>query len=151
MPLPWWIADTRWNPGWSKEERYALAAAWLMFIPAFLVFYAPACLVQNAFGIDRHVGAVIALTLVLIPVFWLDSQVCSWLWPALFRTAAENAARRRRADDRDVIRTGIPLNVPFPQNETARLLGALWDKRGRRWIAPREVDLAPFRDRGWCA
>jgi hypothetical protein len=122
-----------------------------MFVPALLVFYPPACPVLNVFEIDPYEGAVNALTVALIPAFWLDSRVCPWLWPDLFRTAAENTAIRRRADDPDIIHAGTPLNVPFEQNETARQLGALWDKRARRWVVPRDIDLARFRDRGWRA
>lgn len=43
--------------------------------------------------------------------------------------------------------TGTPLRIPYGNKEVAQKLGARYDSSG--WYAPSEVDLEPFRERGW--
>jgi hypothetical protein len=68
--------------------------AWLMVCPSFLSLFWALVLIIAAVISDRQVATIIALTLGLPPSFYLSHRLCNWLWPDLFRKAAENAKQR---------------------------------------------------------
>ncbi|SFQ01041.1 DNA topoisomerase 3 [Tranquillimonas alkanivorans] len=43
-----------------------------------------------------------------------------------------------------------PLKVSYDQRERAKALGARWDAAKKCWVALKGVDLAPFRQEGFC-
>ena len=64
-------------------------------------------------------------------------------------SARRNDGAARDVVERDPSRETSPertwLNVPYTARNTAKKLGARWDRDNKRWYAPEGVDLAPLR------
>lgn len=64
-------------------------------------------------------------------------------------SARRNDGAARDVVERDPSRETSPertwLNVPYTSRNTAKKLGARWDRDNKRWYAPEGVDLAPLR------
>lgn len=46
--------------------------------------------------------------------------------------------------DREIIRRGVILNVPYKEKDEVKRLGAWWDVDLKKWFVPQGKDLAPF-------
>lgn len=79
-----------------------------------------------------------------------------WLAEAEQARNVPEPSPARQADDaeRETAERDVPqetssektwLNVPYTSRNTARKLGARWDRDNKRWYAPEGVDLAPLR------
>jgi hypothetical protein len=80
--------------GLSAAERKMVAIIALLFIPVFLMPYAFVANVLTKFGLEKHVVAAVDFIVVVPPALMLARLLCGLLFPALSKTADENAAER---------------------------------------------------------
>lgn len=61
------------------------------------------------------------------------------------KSSSPNPAGRISGDWKEAIAKGTVLTVSFDDREKAKTMGARWDGERKLWVAPKGVDLAPFK------
>jgi len=63
---------------------------------------------------------------------------------AVFETVTVGASSGSKSATPKIATTDTPLNVPFPDKDRAKALGAHWHADQKLWIVPAGRDLTPF-------
>jgi hypothetical protein len=97
----WWWLGYFTMATWTSDERSARLA--LGFIVSVIIM--PTLFVVDAllelFGVERHIAAILAGLLPILPGFYAARPIAAVLYPDLLRRADANAAKRlsSTADD----------------------------------------------------
>ena len=97
--MPWWYFPALFV-GWSEEERRAVKAIYIVFIPIALVILVAAKLSFDDLGIGPNLGAILSFLFIAAIAPYAARQICVWWNPALIEQADRRAAlriARRRA------------------------------------------------------
>jgi hypothetical protein len=93
LTMPWWL-DTSWSGRWSVEETQLRTRILGIALATFLPIFYAVTFSLDAFGVEPHVGALIAFFLVGASALYSGRRICARRWPDLVKTADKNALKR---------------------------------------------------------